>query len=69
MTALEETTLQNELEALIDGSSLTDVITALAVVCREKAEHLRENWQDRSTAKTWEQDATLLDKTVLKIMN
>ena len=37
----------DELEALVDGSSLRSVVEALAEVCRGKAEHVRDAWQDR----------------------
>lgn len=43
-----------ELEALIDATSLLDVLTGLELVCSEKAEHVRSNWQDKALAKLWD---------------
>lgn len=42
-----------EVERLIDASSLLDVLTAIECVCGEKAEHIRVIWQDKATARTW----------------
>ncbi len=49
------------LEPLVDASTLSDVILALARVCDEKAEHLLINWQDKNRAKAWERAARMLD--------
>lgn len=57
MTSAE---LQERLEELVDASSLTDVVEALAAVCVEKSEHLRANWQDKKTAKVWDDLASKL---------
>lgn len=56
-----------ELEPLVDASSLSDVILALARVCDEKAEHLAINWQDENAAKEWSKAARTLDKTAEKV--
>lgn len=42
------------LESLVDRHSLVDVLVGLELVCAEKAEHIRHNWQDRVTAKDWD---------------
>jgi hypothetical protein len=52
--------IEEELEALIDRHGLTHVVNTLAVVCIEKAEHLRTNWQDGVTAKAWDADGKTL---------
>lgn len=54
--------LETELEALIDKHGLTLVVSTLGVVCADKAEHLRSNWQDKVSAKVWEADFKTLDK-------
>jgi hypothetical protein len=54
--------IETELEALIDRHGLTHVVNTLAVLCTEKAEHLRTNWQDSVTAKAWDADGKTLDK-------
>jgi hypothetical protein len=42
------------LEALVDRVGLFDVLVALDVICGDKAGHLRANWQDGVSARTWE---------------
>ena len=51
-----------QLELLVDASSLPLVIEMLAVICDEKADHLRSNWQDADAAKAWASAARYLDK-------
>ena len=48
------------LEALIDAHTLADVVGALAQLASEKADHIRENWQDDTTAEVWDNHATHL---------
>jgi hypothetical protein len=50
------------LERLIDRHGLTHIVTGLSLICVEKAEHIRTNWQDRTTAKAWDADGRTLDK-------
>ena len=45
------------LEQLIDQHGLLYVVAALELVCQEKAEHLRVNWQDQASARTWDRAA------------
>jgi len=56
-------TLKREsiLEAAIDKSSVLHVIRELETVCHAKADHIRENWQDETTARAWEQVAIALE--------
>ncbi len=44
----------NLLEAEIDKHGLLHVLIGLELVCAEKAEHIRANWQDKITAKPWD---------------
>ncbi len=46
------------LEALVDGSTLTEVLSALANICEEKCDHLRSNWQDANAAMAWQHAST-----------
>lgn len=50
---LTQAQLIERLETLVDGSDLSSVVMALGLVCAEKAEHLRCNWQDEITARVW----------------
>lgn len=47
----------NDLETLVDATSLADVLEALAEIANGKAEHLRANWQDTQGASLWERAA------------
>jgi hypothetical protein len=54
--------ITEELEALIDATSLLDVLTGLELICVEKAEHVRVNWQDRALAKLWDRASIVCGK-------
>lgn len=58
LTSDEATTL----ETLIDRVGLSTVVEALALICGEKAEHLRANWQDNAEAKVWDKKSAKLSK-------
>ena len=54
--------ITDKLEAMVDANSLSAVLEALATVCDEKANHIRENWQDGITARPWENAGARLAK-------
>lgn len=56
-----------QLEAMIDRSSLKDVLEMLAEICGEKAEHIRSNWQDEPMARFWEADARKVARVAEKV--
>lgn len=41
------------LETMIDRTSVHYVLELLAQIMREKADHIRENYQDESLARAW----------------
>ncbi len=45
--------LFEQLERMVDKHAIEEVITALADVCAEKADHIAVNWQDHTLAATW----------------
>lgn len=53
-----------DLEAMIDSTSLAVVLGALAVICNEKADHLRMGWGDPHTAARWDKAARKIDGIV-----
>ncbi len=59
--------LNDILEQLIDKHGLLHVVTALDLICAEKADHIRVNWQDRVTAKPWDRAANALYTASRKI--
>ena len=58
------TDLENKIEALIDSSTVLDVLQAIQTVIYEKASHIESNWQDASTAKCWELAGNSLNKVL-----
>lgn len=57
-----ERELIEALETLVDGSSLAQVVDALASVTNLKAVHIVENWQDNSAATPWDKARVTLYK-------
>jgi hypothetical protein len=45
------------LEQMIDSSNLFAILELIEVICEEKAEHLRSNWQDEALTKAWSRAA------------
>jgi aspartate/glutamate racemase len=54
--------MDDQIEYLIDRTTLREVVFTLAMVCTEKAEHLRANWQDDRSAHAWDNAASRLSK-------
>lgn len=54
----ELASLKEELETVIDEKGLGTLLDAIAEICREKAEFVLTNWQDKSLAKEWERSAS-----------
>lgn len=55
------------LEDLVDKHSMSGLLSDLAEIAQLKADHIRENWQDTVTARTWEKAAQKIDALSLKI--
>lgn len=64
---MQKIDITETLESLIDKHGLLHVITALDLICSEKAEHIRANWQDKITAKTWDKAGNALYTASSKI--
>lgn len=56
-----------QLERVIDEQGLGQTIDAISAICREKAEHLRVNWQDKEQAKLWDRNAKRLESAWAKL--
>ena len=56
-----------ELEKMIDSATLEAVVIALAEIAAEKAQHIREAWQDNATAKPWDTYSVALDRLASRI--
>jgi hypothetical protein len=55
------------LETLVDKHGVHAVLLDLAFICGEKADHIRETWQDNITAKAWDRASKICDKAQLKV--
>lgn len=59
----ELSNVADELEQILDSSNLPAILEALAQICHEKAEHIRENWQDEPLARKWNRAGKALETT------
>ena len=66
---IDEQAFAKELEGLVDKTSLHMVLDVLADIAREKAEHIRCNWQDEPLARSWSWDGGKLERTASKLEN
>lgn len=55
------TEMENYLETMIDKTDLATVLSAFAIVCFQKAEHIRSVWQDKVLANEWERAGHKID--------
>lgn len=58
---------RDELEGLIDRVGLPNVLEDLVVICNEKAEHIRCNWQDDALAKVWEHAGQVIETAATRV--
>ncbi len=56
---------RDHLEAFLDAVGLSMILSDLADIASEKADHVRTNWQDEPLAKTWDRASTLLDRAAI----
>ena len=61
--------MKEQLEAMIDSRNLHWVLSELADVCTEKADHIRENWQDEGLAEKWDNAAHNLHIDMKRLPN
>lgn len=55
------------IERIVDHSSVAKTLEALSAVCFLKAEHIDENWQDRSLASAWERAGKAVDSCTSRV--
>ena len=58
----------DQLEALVDASTVSGVLDLLAEVCSAKADHVRTNWQDEYGADIWDKMAVELLNSQARIL-
>ena len=57
----------NQLEKLIDEGSIPEVIEEIGIVCREKANHIQQSYDDQETAQIWYDYASQMSKFSTKL--
>lgn len=57
------------IELMIDKYGLGEMTMALNVIAGDKADHLRANWQDKTSAKVWDRAATRLTAAARSIFD
>jgi hypothetical protein len=55
------------LEAMIDRCQLSEVLAELSAICDGKAQHIRDNWQDETTARVWSGHARRIETFARKV--
>jgi hypothetical protein len=68
MTIFNRNDVQEQLEDIVDQTSLGDVLDMLSAICFEKATHVDEAWQDRVLARAWEKNGQLIDKAATRVV-
>lgn len=54
MTTTFDREEKHSIETLIDRRGIVFVLNVIEEICRDKAEHLRSDWQSPREAKSWE---------------
>jgi len=57
----EQQRFEEEIESIIDHKGIAAMLNAMANICHEKAQHIRENWQDDETAKVWDKNGSKIN--------
>jgi hypothetical protein len=57
--------LETTIEKLIDEKSVSEVLAAIATVCFEKAQHVRESYLDKVLAEQWEANGSKVARIIL----
>ena len=58
----EVTPLSEVIEKHIDRIGLPQMLELIAIICDEKEQHIRANWQDNGLANVWATMSRRLDK-------
>ena len=64
MSATERDIVEAVLEPLVDQHGLEFVVAGLALLCFEKADHLRHAWQDSESARLWDANGRRIENLV-----
>lgn len=67
MSDFVKDSIDEQIETLIDRHGLLHVLTTLELICAEKAEHIRHNWQDTALAREWQKASTACGNVARKV--
>ncbi len=67
MTTQSVNKLLSDMETYIDRNSVSQLLAHIATICREKSDHIIENWQDANTAKPWNSAANAINSATRKV--
>ena len=59
---ISEKEVKASLEGMLDRFGMEGTLNLLSDICHEKADHLRENWQDEGMAYEWDKRGKELSK-------
>lgn len=62
-------TIGETIEAMIDHSTLAEVLDVIGTICHEKAAHLESNWQDPTSAKHWRDSGNDIARLSARFVN
>ena len=62
-------TIGEQLENMIDRSSVASVLRAVETIMREKSDHIASNWQDATLARAWDMSANDVGKLAAKFQS
>lgn len=57
-----DTQLSSAVEQHIDQYGLESILEIVAIICHEKSDHIRANWQDEKLARAWEKNGDRIDR-------
>lgn len=67
MNQLQTDKCGEQIDHLIDEMGVSNLLNLIALVCREKAQHIRNEWQDPNAALNWDDTANKLDRLATKV--
>ena len=66
---MDATPLSEVIEKHIDRIGLPQMLELIAIICDEKAEHIRASYQDEPLAVAWDNTSKDLDRLATKTKN
>lgn len=61
--------MEKQVERLIDAMGVDQLLHTIALVCSDKAEYIRANWQDNALAQLWDKKASQVTNLANKVQS